>query len=506
LLDAELAARLHGLAAHALYALNRFGEASAHAARAAQEWLALGRSPLELGDALLVCSRMHTMVGNPRQARAEIEQALSILEPFGPSPALAHAHGMMGNLDAIEANNTSAAQWCRRAVGEARAVGRSDIEAHARIYLGLARVGLGDLHGFDDLHAAVKLATELDHGDYLCRAALNLATATIWLGRHPEAPPYLDVAEAAAREHGLDHHTFHALVQRCHVDLYVGRWDAAERVLRQQLATERDPAALMIIPLALLGRIQARRGDPEASSLVARAWELATRSRQVHRMALAGAAVIEEAWLRGDSDVVRTTAALLLPIADRANLVYLRGEALRYLRRVGAPFEAGGNCPGGFAAGTAGDWARAATAWAAAGNPYEQALELTESRDPQVAFDGLRRLDSLGAAGTAALVRRELRRRGVGGVPRGPRSATKANPAGLTARQFDVLTLLGQGLTSAEIAERLYLSRRTVENHAAAVLARLGVSTRRRAVEVAVEMGWLPVTAHILSSRDGKDE
>jgi DNA-binding NarL/FixJ family response regulator len=94
----------------------------------------------------------------------------------------------------------------------------------------------------------------------------------------------------------------------------------------------------------------------------------------------------------------------------------------------------------------------------------------------------------------------------VGGVPRGPRSATKANPAGLTARQFDVLALLGQGLTSAEIAERLYLSRRTVENHAAAILARLGVSTRRRAVEVAVEMGWLPVSAHILSSRDAKDE
>ena len=56
----------------------------------------------------------------------------------------------------------------------------------------------------------------------------------------------------------------------------------------------------------------------------------------------------------------------------------------------------------------------------------------------------------------------------------GPREATRANPAGLTARQLEVLALLAEGLTNAEIAERLVVSPRTAEHHVAAVLTKLG--------------------------------
>jgi DNA-binding CsgD family transcriptional regulator len=48
-----------------------------------------------------------------------------------------------------------------------------------------------------------------------------------------------------------------------------------------------------------------------------------------------------------------------------------------------------------------------------------------------------------------------------------------------------VLALLAEGRTNSEIAARLYVSRRTVDNHVAAVLARLGVSSRREAVAAA---------------------
>ena len=62
-------------------------------------------------------------------------------------------------------------------------------------------------------------------------------------------------------------------------------------------------------------------------------------------------------------------------------------------------------------------------------------------------------------------------------VPRGPRESTRANPAGLTARQLEVLALLAAGLTNAEIADRLVVSPRTAEHHVAAVLAKLGAAT-----------------------------
>jgi len=60
------------------------------------------------------------------------------------------------------------------------------------------------------------------------------------------------------------------------------------------------------------------------------------------------------------------------------------------------------------------------------------------------------------------------------------------------ARQLEVLTLLAAGLTNTEIAERLVVSQRTAEHHVAAVLTKLGVTSRRAAARRAVELGLEP--------------
>ena len=78
-------------------------------------------------------------------------------------------------------------------------------------------------------------------------------------------------------------------------------------------------------------------------------------------------------------------------------------------------------------------------------------------------------------------------------LPRRSHASTRANPAGLTQRQVDVLALLADGLTNAEIADRLVLSVRTVDTHVAAILAKLGVRTRREAAAVARAWGSVPV-------------
>ena len=103
-------------------------------------------------------------------------------------------------------------------------------------------------------------------------------------------------------------------------------------------------------------------------------------------------------------------------------------------------------------------------------------------------LQGLRLLEELGATAAAALVRARLPALGVARLPRGPHATTRANPAGLTSRQLDVLDLLSDGLTNAEIAARLVLSVRTVDHHVAAIFDKLGVSTRRAAAGRAADL------------------
>ena len=72
-------------------------------------------------------------------------------------------------------------------------------------------------------------------------------------------------------------------------------------------------------------------------------------------------------------------------------------------------------------------------------------------------------------------------------MPRGRTRRTRANPAGLTDRQFEVLRLMAANLSNQAIADRLVLSRKTVEHHVGAVLAKLGAASRAEAVRRAAD-------------------
>jgi DNA-binding CsgD family transcriptional regulator len=108
-----------------------------------------------------------------------------------------------------------------------------------------------------------------------------------------------------------------------------------------------------------------------------------------------------------------------------------------------------------------------------------------DAREPEAAAKELRaevkagRLDGdaveavLGAAGHRVARRRE-------------------GPAGLTAREIDVLRLVSRGLSSKEIAARLVISPKTARNHIEHIYVKIGVSTRSGASLFAVQHGLLP--------------
>jgi DNA-binding NarL/FixJ family response regulator len=98
-------------------------------------------------------------------------------------------------------------------------------------------------------------------------------------------------------------------------------------------------------------------------------------------------------------------------------------------------------------------------------------------------------LQALGSPSAAAIVARRLRERGARGLPRGARPKTRANPAGLTARELEVLALVAEGMRNAEIAQRLVVSAKTVDHHVSAILRKLDVRTRGEAGAKAARLG-----------------
>jgi DNA-binding NarL/FixJ family response regulator len=66
-------------------------------------------------------------------------------------------------------------------------------------------------------------------------------------------------------------------------------------------------------------------------------------------------------------------------------------------------------------------------------------------------------------------------------------AAAERDPTGLSAREVEVLRLVAKGLTNAQVAEKLFISPRTVNRHLNSIYAKLGVSSRAAATRFAVE-------------------
>jgi len=316
-----------------------------------------------------------------------------------------------------------------------------------------------------------------------------LAGANLSRCRYREAARYIREGLDFCEERGFELSQLYLLAFRARFELDQGRWNEAADTAETVLTIHRTSTSPRISALCVLALLRARRGDPGWSELLDEAEQLAEPTGELGRRGPVAAAKAETAWLAGDREGVATATEELIPLARDLSEGRLLGELGSWRRLAGLEADVATPVPGPFRLQLEGAWADAAARWAELGCHYQAAVARAETGDEIQLRLALDELQGLRASAAAAVVARRLRERGVRGLPRGPRRSTRENPAELTARELEVLALVAKGLRNTEIAERLFLSKRTVDRHVSALLRKLSVRTRAQAGAEAVRLG-----------------
>jgi DNA-binding CsgD family transcriptional regulator len=442
------------------------------------------------GINLRMLARLQWMRLGPAAALPHAEAAVAALEGVDAGRELSMAYGTMAQLHLLGPVATPALQWGRRGLALAERLGDAEALTFSLNTVACAELRTGDnAASWQRLERSLALALEQGLEAHAARAYLNLTSLSL-VHRHFDAVERWcneGIRYCDARD--LDSFTGNLRLRRAYGWLETTRWSAVKAELDSvnhlPFATplEREQA----LHVAMLLRL--RLGDVQARAY----WrEMVTGQRALSidpwytPQAVARA---EAAWLEGEHDAVERITRQALPAAMAAEEPWRTGQLACWLRRIG-------RLPPGFAARVAapgraelaGDLAGAAEAWARLGCRYEQALVLMGGTASQLR-EALAVLDELGAVPAARIARRRLREQGEHHVSRGPYRHSRGDPLGLTAREREVLELLRQGLSHRDIAGLISRSERTVSNHAAALLAKLGVHTRAEALALAFPAG-----------------
>ncbi len=437
-----------------------------------------------------------------------LDQALALLPPGRDDAVRSDLLVHQARAAMLDGDTPRAIRLAEEAYRTATALGHRAVASTASNIRGTCRVHDGDLAGLEDLEEARELAG--DDWSALVRYYINTTDLRLLLGRYRDALDLAEEGAANARRRGVQRRAAVMLEGNgIEARIALGDWDHASAWYERTIPTLTDSVFAMYLRVHRFW-LTLWRGDVTG----AEAYERANRAAFDRYGELEQQIRIQVARTRAELALVRGAPrealdhleAVGLPAARNAAPydLPLLGVAARALSALDAdatdlePYRAtlagyaGWPTHAVWAAVFAaelgeGPWsAVAATAEPAHLRPYAHlrwGQRLLADGDRAGARDQLAQAVAEADRIGAGLVRDEAARlMAHGGLATGTRHAD-ASPGGehLTDRERQVLDLVADGLTNGQIAERLYISRKTASVHVSAILRKLGVSSRTEA-------------------------
>lgn len=444
---------------------------------------------VDLANALVAVSTTRWSLSHLVEGRAAVDEAIGLLEPLGESSDLAHAWYCAGYHWMLARRRDESKDALEEASRIALAVEDEETGRLVDYIFGTTEVVMGDARkGISILEETYKKATNV--GDEFLRiGALGmLGSGGGEVRLYQPAIDALNHAIEIASSHDLDSGVSYDWAWLARIHFEQGLWDQA--VYYAERVMSGPPGRGVISPvtaLGALGRVRVRRGDPGARQALEEALRIGASCEMQHIWSpLCGLA--ELAWLQGSTDEIPPILGDIFERALATDSPWARGEVGFWMWKAGAIDSPPDDAAEPFALQISGSWRQAADVWREIGCPYEVALALADG-DEDSMLEAVAIFDSLGARPASQWLRSRLRDLGAQSIPRGPTEQTRSNPAGLTTRQVEVLGLMTLGLTNSEIAEKLFISKKTVEHHVSAIYGKLGVTTRAKAIAWAGESG-----------------
>ena len=447
---------------------------------------------LSEAEALRLQGRLHACAGRMDLVQEAIDEGLALIADLGPTRELARAYAAQSGLAMSAERVDEALHWGTRGIELATHVDDTQSLVAALNNVGTVELARGLEAGAEKLERSLALSKEADLAPDVGRAYINLVMAVCRRRQWRRADGYLDAGIEYCRERGLEAWVDALLAAKCESDLAQGRWDEAAVGALRFTGSASEHIAPRWSASMVLGALRARRGDPHPWEMLDQARDIAENVGELQFIAPVAAFRAEAAWLEGRVDAIGPETDAALALAQEAGETWLVAELACWRRRAGIAGDVAlDSTEGPFTLQLASEHRAAAAAWQALDCPYEAALALVDSDEEGALREALAVLQALGARATAAVVARDLRARGALDLPRGPRARTRANPAGLTSRELEILGLVVEGLTNAEISQRLVLSEKTVGHHVSAVLRKLDVPNRGKAAAATARLGLL---------------